>query len=449
MIIKPDMLKKTCKEMIQTIFLCLDNAYRGTIYMVGLMPELQTMKIATGFRGDKGEDIEWGLLEHSDYDYPGKSWEQYRDRPGGVLEAMAWCVEEQKSWTAEDPLKDTRSVRKQLEGELEDFHHMEPVLIQKKYLFGEQSNDLEYPVDWKGDSIWKDSEYVVVAVIKMHFLPYSIKRGDPSTKVIKKLSHILGTELLSLHVRETSLQCQQEFARQRLQTCNILAHELRNTVMKLGFVFSAINAEISFFREQWETHLEQALPDQKRKSTIIPRLNDLVLVGLSQLNGAKELIRIGKALYVEQQQYAGPSLLPAMREKFLEDRIRPKWKRLTTESQVWKEQKNEIEKLLECLAEGVWAGQDDKLLTKVKNLPEDLKVKWHELAYLDFTTTEITKLEDLIQFLDHPSLMIPHKQQSKKILISLKVIAEVLPELEEKANNIIYSLKNGLPLGFI
>jgi len=29
---------------------------------------------------------------------------------------MAWCVERQKSWTADDPGHDLRSARKQLEG---------------------------------------------------------------------------------------------------------------------------------------------------------------------------------------------------------------------------------------------------------------------------------------------------------------------------------------------
>jgi len=134
-------------RMIETILLCLENATRGTIYRVGLMPHLQAVRVTSGERENGSGEIHWGLPEASDYNPPGKSWEQYRDRPGHVLEAMAWCVERQKSWTADDPNEDIRSVRKQLLGEIEDFHHMEPVLVRKSD-FAEGSLDkLEYPLD--------------------------------------------------------------------------------------------------------------------------------------------------------------------------------------------------------------------------------------------------------------------------------------------------------------
>jgi hypothetical protein len=55
-------------------------------------------------------------------------------------------------------------------------------------------------------------------------------------------------------------------------------------------------------------------------------------------------------------------------------------------------------------------------------------------------------LEEIIRFLDHPALEIPHRQQTRKILTSLKALVEMVPELEERANRIIYSLKNGSSL---
>ena len=89
------------------------------------MPRLQAERITSGVREDG--QIKWGLPQDSDYNPPGKEWEQYRDHPGHLLEAMGWCVEQQKSWTADNPQEDIRSVRKQLRGEVEDCHHMEPV----------------------------------------------------------------------------------------------------------------------------------------------------------------------------------------------------------------------------------------------------------------------------------------------------------------------------------
>ena len=61
-------------------------------------------------------------------------------------------------------------------------------------------------------------------------------------------------------------EAQKELARQRLQSCNILAHGLRNTLIKLGFIFSAINAEISFLREQWESQIALASGDREQSA---------------------------------------------------------------------------------------------------------------------------------------------------------------------------------------
>ena len=128
--INRELLEKTCKNTIEVILSCLECATMGTIYMIGPMPGLKAERVTSGI-SDAGQ-ISWGLPEDSDYNSPGKEWEQYRDTPGHLLEAMGWCVEQQKSWTADTPLEDIRSVRKQLTGEVEDCHHMEPVLVRKK-----------------------------------------------------------------------------------------------------------------------------------------------------------------------------------------------------------------------------------------------------------------------------------------------------------------------------
>jgi hypothetical protein len=79
----------------------------------------------------------------------------------------------------------------------------------------------------------------------------------------------------------------------------------------------------------------------------------------------------------------------------------------------------------------------------VAHLPEDLRSIWPKLAYVDFTVDKLATLEQILKFLDHPELKIPHKQQTKKILTSLKALAEMIPEVEERTNRIILSLKNG------
>ena len=224
-----DLLAATCRTMIKTVLLCLDNATKGTIYKIGLMPELNATRVLSGARQEGSDEIEWGLPAVSDYNPPGKSWEQYRDQPGRALEAMGWCVEKQMSWTAEDPMHDSRSVRKQLLGQPEDEYHMQPVLVRKKSLYGHSIENIQCPVDWQGNPIWQDSENVVSAVIKIHLKPGTLKRGDRSTRVVGELAQSLGSELLTLWFREQLYRASKDFARERLQSSEILAHELRNT----------------------------------------------------------------------------------------------------------------------------------------------------------------------------------------------------------------------------
>jgi hypothetical protein len=356
---------------------------------------------------------------------------------------MGWCVERQRSWTADDPYEDVRSVRKQLRGEIEDFHHMEPVLVRKFYLHGEDNQGLTDALDWKGEPIWADNEYMVVAVIKIHFLPYMIRRGDRSTKIIKKFSRTLGTELLSLHIRETQSEAQKDLTRQRLQSCNVLAHELRNTLIKLGFAFSAINAEIGFLREQWEQELLRAAPEIEGKGAILKRLGYLLETRLGELNGTGELQHLSSELATEQRELANLALLPQAAERWLDNKIRPKWLLLLAETGLWASDRGEVLALLNRLERAFWIGLDRDLARRATHLPDDLRQVWPELAYVEFAVDQLGRLEEILNLLDHPALDIPHKNQTKKILTSLKALVEMIPEVEERANRIISSLKNG------
>ena len=446
MIISNDVLEKTCKGMIENILFCLSDANKGTIYRIGPMPTLQAVRVTSGARSHGSEQIRWGLPQTSDYNFPGKTWDQYRDRPGHIKEALGWCVERQQSWTADNPYEDLRSVRKQLSGEIEDSHHMEPVLVRKTDLYWDQVEFPEYPQDHEGKPIWRDSDYVVVAVIKIHFKLGAIKRGDRSTKIIKKLSQTLGTELLSLHIRETLSAAQEALSRQRLQSCNVLAHEMRNTLVKLGFIFSAVNAEIGFLREQWEAQLAKAFPEMVSKKMVLARLSDLIRSHLPQLNGAGRAGELARELLNEQEQLASMPLMPHVGEKWVNNRIRPKWCWLLSEAQAWEENEEEIRQLLDQLGKVIWIGMDKDLALRVDHLPPDLRTVWPKLAYIDFKADKMHVLEEIMYFLDHPSLDIPHQQQTKKILTSLKALVEMIPELEERANRIIHSLKNGSSL---
>jgi hypothetical protein len=438
-----DLLEKACKNMITTILSCLEVATKGTIYKVGPMPDLRAVRVTSGMRKEGDGEIGWDLPSVSDYNYPGKTWTQYRDQPDHVLEAMGWCVEKQVSWTAENPFEDVRSVRKQLRGEIEDCYHMEPVLVRKGDLYGNCLESLEYPIDWLGKPIWQDSTYVVVAVIKIHFLPFSVRRDDRSTRLIKELSRTLGTELLTLYLRESLYHSQKEFTRQRLQSCEILAHELRNALIKFGFVSSAINAQIAILREEWELQVRKAFPHLRWKSSILERLNELVDIGNPQIDRGVEIFRVCMALLREQRELAKLPLLPTQAEQWLKNKIRPKWERLLGASGPWEKHRGEVIGLLDDLTSAFNLGTDPVLSEKLRHLPPELRERWVRLAYVHFTPEKADLLNEILEFLDNPQLPIPFKEQLRKALKSLKVLVDVIPEVEERANRIILSLRYG------
>lgn len=57
-------------EMIETIFFCLPNAFKGTIYRVGKMPDLVVERITSGVIDEDRKSISWGLPSQSVYNYP-------------------------------------------------------------------------------------------------------------------------------------------------------------------------------------------------------------------------------------------------------------------------------------------------------------------------------------------------------------------------------------------
>lgn len=440
-----ELLEKTCKNMIKTILSCLDNATKGTIYRIGPMPKLQAMRVTSGVRVESSNEIAWGLPSVSDYNYPGKSWEQYKDQPDHVLEAMGWCVEKQKSWTAENPFEDVRSVRKQLRGELEDYYHMEPVLVRKSDLFGNCDDALEYPHDWHGDPIWQDSDYVVAAVVKIHFYPHTLHRDDRSTRIIQELARSLGTELLSLYLRENLYRSQKEFARRHLESCMTLAHELRNTLIKFGFVFSAVNAQIAVLREEWEALLRRVYPEVEWKETILEHLNRLIRLRMTQFREGEEGAAVSRSLLSEQEEMKNLPLLPEQGVQWLRNKIEVKWEILLRNMDLRSEEMEEVRGLLDRLEKSLWLGKDGKLAGRLNHLPADLCRRWASLSYVDFTPDKIYVLDDIIRLLASPELPIPHKERIGKVLKSLKVLVEVIPEVEEKANKIILSLRYGGP----
>ena len=440
--ISAPVLERVCKKMIEIIFHCLPQAIRGTVYKVGPIPQLRAVQVASGHRHGKTDEISWDVKTRSDYDFPGKVWEDYRDRPGGILEAMAWCVERQKSWTADDPEHNVRSVRKQLEGKAgKDYHHMEPVLVEKTDLWDEVPPIRAYPKDSLGSPIWQDSPYATVAVIKIHFLPGSIKRSDRANRVIKELSQSLGTQMLSLHAREITLEKQKKLAEERQETCNTLAHEFRNLVPRVGFAYRAINNEIAYLRESWENLVHQHLPAQANKRAILHQL-DGILKNLEAEYSCPDVFNDISRLSRYQKQLMEYCLLPHQNEMWLRQKIRPLWLSILSRIDLAFTKKRQIEELLEGLRKSFHLALDKRLIDKVKIIPQELKTRWVDLAYREINGRTNGMIKQYIELLENIDLDLPRKTYSLKNFIYLNALVELIPEIEKRLNHRLELLKN-------
>jgi hypothetical protein len=435
--IDKQVLETACKNIIETILFSLPNAYKGTVYTIGDAPDLVATRITSGIIDVQKKVISWGLPERSDYNPPGKPWTAYRDEPGRALEAMAWCVEKQKSWTAEDPYRDLRSVRLQVEGILEDFHHMEPVLIRKEDLYPPGGPPPEYPLNQQGERIWRDRDYVVVAVIKIHFRPNTIKLGSPETKIIKRLSRGLGTELLSYQLREQSVEAMRRLAQDRLTACNILADSLRNTIAKSGLILSLIKLELGFLRRQWEMVFLARSSRCGEKEEAIQSLQALLLRIAPQPEGFE------KELMDEQERFLEFSLPPSVGQNWVRHKIEDRWKTLLTRRGASVEDRGAVTEAIERLKASLNLGKDPELLKEYDGLSEALKREWTDLVYESADTLDRAGIERLIRILQDRSLDLPFKEKSRRSLIHLKTLAEVMDRLERDTNRVLREFLEG------
>ena len=423
--------------MIETILFCLPTAFKGTIYRVGKPPALITERITSGVIDSSKKQISWGLPEKSDYNPPGRPWTDYRDDPGRPLEAMAWCVEKQISWTSADPKNDPRSVRLQVEGIEEDYHHMEPVLVRKSDLHLDVYPSLQYPRDYQERILWQGSDYVVVAVIKIHFEPNTFRVGGRETKVIKKLSRSLGTQLLSHHLHNDTVRAMQQLAKDRLDACNILADSLRNAITKSALIFSLVKMEMWNLREQWEALLLKERRERNAKREAIKELEDLLL---HWTGNAQEL---RNDLAAVQRRFLELPLSPQKAEKWLTLQIQERWKDLLARSPQDERTTRRIWQTLEKLKLSLYYGKNPEVVAGYAGMPRDLKEEWVDTIYSNVDGFNDSAIDRLIRVLANPSLPIPSRERSRRMLTQLKVLAENMDQLEKNTNFLLRHVLNG------
>ncbi len=435
--IDKEVLEQACKGIIETILFCLPTAYKGTVYQIGGPPEFIAKRITSGVIDGDGKTISWGFPDKSEYNPPGKPWIEYRDEAGRPLEPIGWCVERQKSWTMKNPKDDKRNIRLQRIGVLIGSRHIEPVLVRKEDLYLGNKTNQEYPENYEGKVLWQDSEYVVIGVINIHFTENTIEIGSPETKIIKRLSRSLGTELLSYQLKQQSLEAMHKLAEDKVNSCKILSDSLRNAITKSGLIFSLIKLELESLREQWEMILLKDSDQKEMKREAVNALDK----SLKGLHGTSE--KLEKELFDAQKKFLRLFLPPEKGEKWVHMQIEERWDKLFSEISTDETQEKEIRQRISDLKRSLYLGKDKDILSTFNKIPESLKGEWVDLIYSNTDCIDFQFLENLIRILEDPFLSLPHQERSRKCLVRLKALAEIMGHLEEDTNIVIREVLNG------
>jgi len=277
----------------------------------------------------------------------------------------------------------------------------------------------------------------VVAVIKIHFHPFTIKIDSHETKIIKKLSRSLGTELLSYQLRQDSMNTMEQLATDRLNACNILADSLRNATTKSGLIFSLVKQEIGYLRDQWEQTLIEDRKENNIKVEAIRDLNEM----LTNLGDGYEDLK--EDLVDAQNKFLELSLPPEKGENWVGMQIEERWKDLLYQCPQNDHKRKTVWKTIDKLKKSLHFGQDPDIIAKYTKIPDELKKEWVNLMYRNNDKFDDSALDRLIKVLANSSLVIPSREKSRKTLTQLKALAQTMNQLEQNTNFLLNRVLNG------
>jgi hypothetical protein len=144
-----------------------------------------------------------------------------------------------------------------------------------------------------------------------------------------------------------------------------------------------------------------------------------------------------------QNKFLDLSLPPEQGEHWVCMQIEDKWDELLHRKTVDEEQTREIRLGIDQLKRSLYLGRDPEILATYNELPESLKKEWVDLIYRDTERLDFKFLDRLIRFLGDSSLNLPYKEKSRKVLIRLKALAEIMGQLEQNTNVVLAQILNG------
>ncbi|MEA2088105.1 MAG: hypothetical protein U9O91_08430, partial [Candidatus Caldatribacteriota bacterium] len=280
-------------------------------------------------------------------------------------------------------------------------------------------------------------------VIKIHFKPYTIRRGSNETRIIKKLSRSLGTELLSHRLQDDSMKTMQRLAKDRLNAFNILADSLRNAITKSALIFSLIKQEIGYLREQWEKLLLENRKEKNMKAEAINELNDILM------SIGEKYKDLGKNLVATQNKFLKLSLPAEKGENWVNMQIKERWDDLLNKFPHDDQRERLVWGNIDKLKKSLYFGQNPDIIAGYKEIPEEIKREWVKLIYSNDDSFNNSSLDRLINILDNSDINIPYQEKSKKSLKQLKALRDTMHQLERNTNFLLYQVLNGGDEGLV
>ncbi|MEA2087955.1 MAG: hypothetical protein U9O91_07640, partial [Candidatus Caldatribacteriota bacterium] len=280
-------------------------------------------------------------------------------------------------------------------------------------------------------------------VIKIHFKPYTIRRGSNETRIIKKLSRSLGTELLSHRLQDDSMRTMQRLAKDRLNAFNILADSLRNAITKSALIFSLIKQEIGYLREQWEKLLLENRKEKNMKAEAIKELNDILM------SIGEKYEDLGKNLVATQNKFLKLSLPAEKGENWVNMQIKERWNDLLNKFPHDDQRERLVWGNIDKLKKSLYFGQNPDIIAGYKEIPEEIKREWVNLIYSNDDSFNNSSLDRLINILDNSDINIPYQEKSRKSLKQLKALRDTMHQLERNTNFLLYQVLNGGDEGLV
>ena len=134
---------------------------------------------------------------------------------------------------------------------------------------------------------------------------------------------------------------------------------------------------------------------------------------------------------------------PERGENWVYMQIEERWEDLFRSGGVDKEKAGEIRNTIDKLKRSLYLGKDPEILAQYNNIPESLMIEWVDLIYRSTDHINPEFLERVINILEHRDLRLPYQAKSRKSLIRLKALAEIIGQLEKDTNVVLREVLNG------